>query len=138
MKNGLIYYDQTFRDLEYLLRSPNRNIPANTILLEYTGKRISKEEAARNLEHKKYRNNRYLLSIDSCTIIDGSSNTNNTNLACYINHSCTPTCEAITIQNKAFIKSLKPIKKGTELTYNYDLESYQWITKCRCKTFMSL
>lgn len=44
------------------------------------------------------------------------------NNAKYINHSCTPNCEAILKGNKVFIYSLKDINKGNEITINYALE----------------
>ena len=104
-----------------------RNIPAGILLLEYTGKCITEEEA----ESTTYKDNRYLLSTESGTIIDGSSESNR---AAFINHSCNPNCEAITLNEKAYIKSIHPIKKGEELCYNYNLESYEWIKHCRCPT----
>ena len=103
----------------------NRYIPCGTILLEYMGKRITTAEA----ESPTYKNNRYLLSLDFDKIIDGSKKNN---IARFINHSCHPNCEAITSNKKVYIMNIKPIKKGEELTYDYNLESYQWITHCRC------
>jgi SET domain-containing protein len=40
----------------------------------------------------------------------------------FINHSCSPNCEAILDGEKVFIDSLTDIEKGAELTFNYALE----------------
>jgi SET domain-containing protein len=44
------------------------------------------------------------------------------NKARFINHSCSPNCEAILDGEKVFIDSLTDIEKGAELTFNYALE----------------
>jgi hypothetical protein len=75
---------------------------------------------------------KYLFEINSRTTIDGSGREN---LARYINHSCRPNCEA-TIKNKQIIiRSIKEIKPGDELTYNYGKEYFNEYIKpfgCKC------
>ena len=75
----------------------------------------------------------YVFELNSRFDIDGNYKYNN---ARYINHSCDPNCEVEIINNKIWIVSIKNIKKGEELSYNY---GYAYDTdyiehKCRCKS----
>jgi len=55
------------------------------------------------------------------------------NTARLINHSCDPNCEAWIIGRRVYIYSLREIKKGEELTFDYgfDIECYE-DHPCRC------
>ena len=52
----------------------------------------------------------------------------------FINHSCNPNCEVDIIDNEIWISSIKRIKKGAELFYNYgypfDTDFVDHICKC--------
>merc|ERR1711991_755387 len=56
------------------------------------------------------------------------------NFAKFINHSCNPNCEVDIIDNEIWISSIKRIKKGAELFYNYgypfDTDFVDHICKC--------
>ncbi|MGI9134615.1 MAG: SET domain-containing protein, partial [Rhodoferax sp.] len=43
------------------------------------------------------------------------------NSARWINHSCAPNCEADEIKGRVFIKALRNIEAGEELSYDYGL-----------------
>ena len=43
------------------------------------------------------------------------------NASRWINHSCNPNCEADEVEGRIFIKSLRNIKAGEELNYDYGL-----------------
>ena len=43
------------------------------------------------------------------------------NVARFINHSCTPNCEAIEEEGRIFIETIKKVALGEELTYDYNL-----------------
>ena len=49
---------------------------------------------------------------------------------CYGNHSCNPNMGRK--GKKTF--ALKNIKKGEELTLDYDTFEYDWVMKCKCKS----
>jgi SET domain-containing protein len=50
----------------------------------------------------------------------------------YINHSCEPNCG---LKGKFKIVSIRNIKKGEQLTYDYEMtEDSNWKMKCKCKT----
>lgn len=85
-------------------------------IIEYTGDRISADEA-----DTRYENNpsTYLFMVDDDIYIDGLSNGN---AARFINHSCKPNCAAyLEDDGRIVIHSVKEIEPGTELTYDYQL-----------------
>lgn len=82
---------------------------AGARVIEYTGERISIEEADR-------RGGRYLFHVDDRHAIDASGREN---LARYINHACRPNCEARTVGRRIYIFARRDIRPGEELTYNY-------------------
>lgn len=101
------------------------DIPKGQCLMEYFGRTISPEE--------EYTiNSKYLFEINSKRTIDGSIRENK---ARYFNHSCRPNAEAEVVKGKVFISSIKPIKKGEEICYDYGKEYFNEYIKphgCRC------
>ncbi len=50
----------------------------------------------------------------------------------YINHSCDPNCG---IRGTSTLVTMKPIKRGEELTWDYDMtEDSDWRLACKCGT----
>jgi len=95
-------------------------------IIEYVGPKLTKDEAAAELENQ----NEYVFTLDDDVDIDGSVKWN---IARYINHSCDPNCESDIKKGRVWIYSVRAIKKGEELTYNYgyDLEDYE-TRECAC------
>lgn len=82
-------------------------------VVEYTGPRISKEEA-----DEKYQDSptTYLFGVgDGSRVIDGHG------AAMFINHSCDPNCETEEIDGRVWIMAIRNIRPGEELTYDYYL-----------------
>lgn len=114
-----------------------KDIPKGTRIIEYVGERITKSKALRIAEEvleksRLHQDNGavYLFELNSRYDIDGNVPYNT---ARYINHSCDPNCEAEIIRGHIWIISLRAIKKGEELSYNYsyDLEHFKdHICKC--------
>ncbi|HYG22407.1 MAG TPA: SET domain-containing protein-lysine N-methyltransferase [Verrucomicrobiae bacterium] len=102
------------------------DIREGTEIVEYTGENISKEESQRRCEL----NNPYIFDIDETTDLDGNVEWN---LARFINHSCSPNCEAQWDEKHIWIVAIRDIRAGEELTFNYgyDLDDYQ-DHPCRC------
>ena len=76
---------------------------------------------------------RYLFEINSKWTINGALRTN---LARYINHSCAPNCESVQTGRRVFIKAVKNIQPGEELTYDYGDEYVDEFIKphgCKCR-----
>lgn len=104
------------------------DIPAGTYLIEYVGERIDKAEAQRRCEL----DNRYIFILDDHWDIDGDVAWNP---ARFINHSCSPNCEAELDEEvgRIWIKALRDITAGEELSFNYgyDISEYEE-HPCRC------
>ena len=101
---------------------------------EYTGRRLNKDEADKIFENSKVT---YLFGLGDCTIvIDGHGE------AMFINHSCDPNCETSEVNGRVWIKSIRPIAAGEEITYDYclyDGENDEALCNCgarRCRGTM--
>ncbi len=120
----------------------SQDIKKNTKIIQYIGEKINKKEGDRRSAEriKKYLNKKnegsvYIFELNNKFDIDGSPLYNK---ARYINHSCNPNCEVDIIDNQIWIISIKKIKKGEELNYDYgypfDKDDYKdHICKCRSK-----
>ena len=118
------------------------NIEQNTKIIEYIGEKITKAEGDKRsaLRIKKHLDSKqtgsvYIFELNKRYDIDGSFLYNK---ARYINHSCNPNCEVDIINNEIWISSIKSIKKGAELSYDYgyvfDKDDYRdHDCKCRAK-----
>lgn len=97
-----------------------RRIRKGTRIMEYTGERITPEEADERYDDDAVeRPHTFLFTVNRRTIIDGAVNGNE---ARYINHSCEPNCEAVIEAGRIFIEALRTIQPGDEITYDYQLE----------------
>ena len=120
----------------------SEDIPKNTKIIEYIGEKILKREGDIRSEKriKKYLNSKktgsvYIFELNSKYDIDGSKRYNK---ARYINHSCDPNCEVEIKDGEIWISSIKKIKKGDELSYDYgyafDKDDYKdHVCKCGSK-----
>ena len=110
-----------------------KNIKAGVKVIEYVGKLIKKKEAQQN---SKFDNSKdiYLFNINEKWDLDGDWPYNTARL---INHSCNPNCEVEGEGVKLWINTLREIKKGEELTYDYgfgyDADYKQFPCKCKSK-----
>lgn len=103
------------------------DIPKGRFVIEYWGKLVSDDDA-------QYIGGRYLFEIGNGKTIAGATKKND---ARYINHACRPNAEVRIVGNKVFIFSLKKIKQGEEITYDYGKEYFDYFIKphgCRCAT----
>jgi len=112
------------------------DIPNDQPIIEYIGEKITKAESTRRglaLEAKAKKTGGaavYIFTLNSRYDIDGGFPGNPARL---INHSCDANCEAYIIKGQIWIYSLREIKKGEELTYNYGFELDTWEDHpCRC------
>jgi SET domain-containing protein len=103
-----------------------RHIRQGTRVIEYTGPRLSVEEADTLYENSP---RTYLFGLeDGRNVIDGDG------LAAFINHSCDPNCEPDEIGGRVFIFAIRDIKAGEELTYDYNLYDGELddVAPCSC------
>ncbi len=107
----------------------SRAIPEGTTILEYKGKRLTPDEAdALHPTNPDDPFHTFFFAISNGKVIDGGQRGND---ARWINHSCTPNCEAQENQtgSRVYIVALRDIKKGEELFYDYGLVLDEKITK---------
>ncbi|MGE0564131.1 MAG: SET domain-containing protein [Pseudolabrys sp.] len=105
-----------------------REIKKRTRIVEYKGPRLSETAA----ERAETRGNRYLFEVSKHITIDG---TPRSNVARYANHSCNPNAEAVVFRGRVFIKALRRIKPGEEITYSYGgdyLRNVIGRSNCKC------
>jgi SET domain-containing protein len=96
-----------------------RDIPAETCILEYRGRRITPEEADERPSSDP--SHTFFFSLSSGLIIDGGQRGND---ARWINHSCAPNCEARENDDgtRLYIYTLRDIAEGEELFFDYALQ----------------
>jgi hypothetical protein len=88
-------------------------IPKGRRVAEYTGPRLSKDEADTSYADSPIT---YLFGLGAGEIvIDGHC------MAMFINHSCDANCETSEVRGRVWIKSIRPIAAGEEITYDYCL-----------------
>jgi SET domain-containing protein len=103
------------------------DIKKGTLIIEYTGDKITADEA-------NCRGGQYLFEINDQWTVDGKGRENK---ARYINHSCQPNCypEIDDTEEHIYIYAKRNIKAGEELNYNYGKEFWNTHIKpkeCRC------
>lgn len=104
------------------------SIPKGTLIIEYTGERITDAESER-------RGGRYLFEVKKNLVIDGS---HPSHTARYINHACSPNAEAEheVTEDRVYIRALRKIRPSEEITINYGEEYMNDILipdgGCRC------
>ena len=113
------------------------NLKKGDNVIEYIGEKISKKEGDRRSEiHIEEAEKNpdlgevYVFELNDKYDIDGSVDYND---AKYINHSCNPNCESDIVNDRIWVKAIRDIKKGEELTYDYsyDLDEFDEYP-CRC------
>ena len=100
-------------------------IPKDKKIIEYIGLILTKEEADK-------KGGKYLMMLDKDNFIDGSPRSN---AARYINHSCKPNAKAFRTGVRVWIWSIKAIKAGEEITYDYGKKYFNAQIKpkgCKC------
>ncbi len=100
-------------------------IPKGKCIIEYIGVTVPREE-------EDTINSKYLFEVAKNKTINGNIPSNT---ARYINHSCRPNCEAFGPSGHVYIFSMRNIKAGEELTYDYGKEYFDEYIKpkgCRC------
>jgi uncharacterized protein len=102
------------------------DIATGTLVLEYVGEKIDKAESRRRCAES----NRFIFYLDDEWDLDGSVPENP---ARFLNHGCSPNCEAQRIAGQIWIVACKPIRAGDEITFNYGYELANYLEHvCRC------
>lgn len=113
-----------------------RAIPDGTRIVEYTGERITKAEAARREEQRLARRQRgqndsvYIFELNARHDLDGRTRGN---VARLINHSCAPNCRVAVERGRIWIVARRAIAPGEEIAFDYGFKFSEWRHHaCRC------
>jgi uncharacterized protein len=121
-----------------------KNLEVGEQVIEYKGDRISSERASELYGDNTEHGHTFLFTLNDKFLVDGGSNGN---AARWINHSCEPNLEAVIYVNKDYIEekdklmleTIRPIKQGEELTFDYGIRlevphtaKRKKIWACRC------
>ena len=94
-------------------------IAADELIIEYTGERISWDEAMERHPHDPAQpNHTFYFHIDDGRVIDALHGGNSSR---WINHACDPNCEADEVDGRVHIRALRDLAPGEELFYDYGL-----------------
>lgn len=105
----------------------DEDIKKREIIIEYTGRELSEKE--KEIEDGG-NENMYIFEISSKKTIDGSGKEN---IARYANHSCDANAESEIIRDRVFLRAVKNISKGEEITFDYGPEFFnEFIKKVGC------
>jgi len=97
-----------------------RTIRKGTTIIEYRGQRTTWEIASeRAAPREDDPHHTFIFGLDDGTVIDAGVRGN---AARWINHSCAPNCDTYEDdEGRVFIESVRTIRAGEELTYDYML-----------------
>ncbi|MCX6622739.1 MAG: SET domain-containing protein-lysine N-methyltransferase [Acidobacteria bacterium] len=101
------------------------DIPANRKVIEYRGEKISRIETKRRSNSKLT----YLFALNDYWCLDGSVGGSG---AEYINHCCEPNIVTRIIKGHILYMTLRPIRKGEELTVDYRFAKNVERVPCKC------
>lgn len=101
------------------------DIKKGNMIIEYIGNILT------DAETDKIPDSRYIFSVSKNHNIDG---TPRWNLARYCNHSCDGNAESEVKKKRVFMRAIKNIKEGDEITYDYGEEYVRefLLNKCEC------
>lgn len=94
-------------------------IPADTSIIEYLGEKVDKAESGRRCEA----GNPFIFTVNEEWDLDGAVDWNP---ARFLNHSCSPNCEAQQEGDRIWIVAQRDIEPGEELTFNYGYDLSEW------------
>ena len=116
-----------------------RDIAQGETLIEYVGEIIDWEQAKERHPHDpRNPQHTFYFQVSETHVIDARVGGNSSR---WINHACSPNCEADEQDGHVFIRTLRDVRAGEELSYDYGLvieerHSAQLKTQyaCRCGT----
>ncbi|HKP66155.1 MAG TPA: SET domain-containing protein, partial [Casimicrobiaceae bacterium] len=109
------------------------DIPKGTELVEYRGRRMTHKAIDRKYADVPDNGHTFLFTLNDDYVIDANVDGN---LARWINHSCKPNCQAVIEESedgdrrkdRVLIESIRPLRAGDELTYDYGIDVGERIT----------
>ena len=106
-------------------------IPKGARIIEYKGKRVKWTWASKEYPDVDGEpTHTFLFELDEKWVIDANQRGN---AARWINHSCSPNCEAVDDEGRIFIEAIRRIRAGEELGYDYNITSEDRLTPAEKK-----
>jgi SET domain-containing protein len=106
-------------------------IRKGTRIIEYKGKRVDWDWAsAAYAPVEGQPTHTFLFELDDGRVIDANQGGN---AARWINHSCSPNCQAIEEDGRVYIEALRSIRTGEELGYDYRIQIEERLTPAEKK-----
>ena len=106
-----------------------RPIPEDTFVVEYKGEKITAAEGARREARYLKRGRIWVFMLNARQARDAAFGGN---VGRYVNHSCRPNCYSEIVGDRIWIRALRDIRRGEELTYDYCTDGEAGI-KCLCR-----
>jgi SET domain-containing protein len=106
-----------------------QTIEEDTPIVEYKGELISQPEAWRREQRYLPRHRIWIFTINDRWARDAAVGGN---IARYVNHACRPNCYTDVIGRSIWILAARRIRKGEELTYDYNTGGAAGI-HCLCR-----
>lgn len=107
-----------------------KDISKGTQVIEYTGELITKEESEKRQVGHREKGHLWIMELNKEYDIDPR---NGGNEAKFINHSCDANCEFVNYdEEEIWIEAVRDIKKGEELTVNYQFDEPDEDYPCHC------
>jgi hypothetical protein len=103
-------------------------IHKNKRIIDYAGERISNQESLKRELRYIRRGHIWCFKLTNRSVIDAGVGGND---ARFINHSCQPNCYIDIKQGVIWIRAARNIRRGEELTYDYNTDG-EGLIKCRC------
>jgi len=104
-------------------------IPPGTVVVEYLGERIGREEAEQREAGQGPNGVTHIFAYDDHLFIDGAVGGNNSR---YINHSCAANCAMRRENGRAFVYATRTIPAGEELSIDYAFNADDARVPCHC------
>jgi SET domain-containing protein len=107
-----------------------RDLPKGSFVMEYRGERLSKKDGDRRTDEQWGKGRVYTFELSRRVDLDGSPAWNLARLA---NFSCDPNCESENDGGRhIWIKALRDVRAGEEITYDYNFPLVEPPPRCRC------
>ncbi|MGE0451161.1 MAG: SET domain-containing protein [Vicinamibacterales bacterium] len=104
-------------------------IPKNKRIIHYAGERISNKESLKRERRYIKKGHIWCFKLTSRSVIDAGVGGN---IARFINHACAPNCYIEIKDGVIWVRAAKTIRRGAELTYNYNTDG-EGLIACRCR-----
>jgi SET domain-containing protein len=104
-------------------------IPKNTRIVHYDGEKISHKESNRREKRHQKKGHIWSFIVNRRWVRDAAVGGN---VARFINHGCKPNCYVHIVGDVIWIRAAKPIAKGEELTYDYQVRK-ALKKPCQCR-----